>query len=82
MLPAKVNASEIAESSFAEEFLKGNQLHVVLHLEQPKTHSKLFPRAIDPLDIQQKLKKLIKPIDPHPKVVESTRMRGLAWTVK
>ncbi|MBD2568211.1 hypothetical protein H6G59_09920 [Anabaena lutea FACHB-196] len=81
MLPAKINASNTSESHFATEVLRGQQLRVVLHLEQPVKTSKLFPRAIDPSKVQLKLRSLIKPIDPHPKVVESTQMQGLQWTV-
>lgn len=81
ILPAKIHASESYEQRFAGEVLKGTQLRVVLHLEQPVKSSKLFQRAIDPSKVQQKLKTLIKPIDSHPKVVESTQMQNLAWTV-
>lgn len=81
MLPATVNASDNSECDFAREVLKGNQLHVVLHLEQPRQHSRLFPRAIDPANVELKLRSSIKPIDPRPKVVESTNMRGLEWSV-
>lgn len=81
MLPAKFNASNSDECQFAEEVVKGQQLRVVLHLEQPLKSSKLFPRAFEPSNIQLKLRTLIKPIDPHPVVVESTKMRSLSWTV-
>lgn len=82
MLPAKMNASVAQERAFAEDVIQATQLRIVLHLEQPAKHSKLFPRALDPAKIQLKLRTLIKPIDPHPKVVESLRMQGLAWSVK
>jgi hypothetical protein len=83
MLPAKVNTAVIDEErNFAEEIVNATQLRVVLHLEQPLKHSKLFPRAFDPANVQLKLRTLVKPIDPHPKVVESTQMQGLSWTVK
>lgn len=81
ILPAKSNASDPLEKHFAEEVTDGRSLRVVLHLEQPLKTSKLFPRAIDPSKVQLKLRGIIKPIDPHPKVVESTQMQGLAWTV-
>lgn len=81
ILPAKSNALDPLEQSFAEEVTDGKRLHVVLHLEQPVKSSKLFPRAIDPSKVQLKLRGMVKPIDPHPKVVESTQMQGLAWTV-
>jgi hypothetical protein len=80
-LPAKSNASDSLERYFAKEVSKGKRLHIILHLEQPTKTSKLFPRAIDPSKVQLKLRGMVKPIDPHPKVVESTQMQGLAWTV-
>ena len=82
MLPAKVNASNTSESYFAREVISGQRLRVVLHLEQPVKTSKLFPRAINPSNVQLNLRKIIKPIDPHPMVVESTNMQGLAWAVE
>lgn len=82
MLPAKVNSSVTDERDFAGEVVKATKLRVVLHLEQPLKHSKLFPRAINPVNVQIKLRTLIKPIDPHPKVVESTQMQHLEWTVR
>ncbi|WP_448573624.1 hypothetical protein [Trichothermofontia sp.] len=81
ILPAKINASDTSEQNFAKKIFRCQQLRVVLHLEQPIKHSKLFPRAIDPAKLKLKLRTLIKPIDPHPMVVESTQMRGLQWTV-
>jgi hypothetical protein len=81
MLPAKVNASDAFESHFAKGVAGSQKLCVVLHLEQPMKTSKLFPRAIDPSKVQLKLRGIIKPIDPHSKVVESAQMQGLAWTV-
>jgi hypothetical protein len=56
-------------------------LRVVLHLEQPATHSKLFPRAIDPANVLMKLRQLVKAIDPHPLVVETHQMASLSWSV-
>ena len=82
MLPAKMNASVSEENDFASDVVKANQLRIVLHLEQPRKHSKLFPRAINPANVQLKLRTLIKPIDPHPMVVESVDMQGLEWTVE
>ena len=62
--------------------LRCPRLRVVLHLEQPVRPSTLFPRAIDPANIQLRLKQLIKAIDPHPLVTEIANMRGVAWTVQ
>ena len=81
MIPAKINASNSFESNFAKDVCNATKVRIVLHLEQSVKTSKLFPRAVDPTKVQLKLRTLIKPIDPHPKVVESTQMQNLAWTV-
>jgi len=81
MIPAKINASNSFESNFAKDVCNTTKVRIVLHLEQSVKTSKLFPRAVDPTKVQLKLRTLIKPIDPHPKVVESTQMQNLAWTV-
>ena len=65
---------------FANRSLACTKLRVVLHLEQPATHSRLFPRIFDPADVQQKLKQLVKPIDAHPRVVELQNMAQVPWT--
>jgi hypothetical protein len=58
-----------------------NQIRVVLHLEQPAKRSKLFPRAIDPAQVKQKLRQLLKAIDPHPQVVAIGRLGDVGWLV-
>jgi len=81
LLPARLNGDVAEETAVAKAALHAGRLRVVLHLEQPATHSKLFPRAIDPANVLMKLKTLIRSIDPHPLVVEMNRMGSLAWTV-
>jgi hypothetical protein len=44
--------------------------------------SKLFPHAIDPADVLQRLKQLLKSVDPHPRVSEMVQMGSLKWTVQ
>ena len=83
LLPCSLSAPDQGEKSFAQKALEtspGKQLRVALHLEQPARHSKLFPRAIDPADVQQKLRRLLKPVDPHPVVDESGDHRRVPWT--
>ena len=82
LLPAKVNGNVQEETEVCREVLRSVQLRVVLHLEQPAKHSKLYPRAIDPANVQMKLRQLIKPIDAHPRVVEKTNMTFLEWSVR
>ncbi|MBN1928415.1 MAG: hypothetical protein JW764_02605 [Chlorobiaceae bacterium] len=82
MLPAKINASNVEEKQMASDISSTQKIRVVLHLEQPPQNSKLFRRAIDPADVQQKIRKLIHPVDAHPKVVEKSEMRNLEWSVR
>lgn len=70
------------DHAFARLSLSAQKVCVVLHLEQPRTHSRLFPRPYDPADIQQKLKQLVKPIDAHPCVVELQNMAHVPWTAE
>jgi hypothetical protein len=81
MLPAKINANDAEEAKMAAAVLRAKKIRVVLHLEQPKKHSALRPRAIDPAHVLQTLRRLLKPIDAHPIVAETTRMGTLAWSV-
>ena len=54
---------------------------VVLNLEQPAQHSKPFPMAIDPANVQQELKRLVKAFDPHPSSgnADSLGFKTEAW---
>lgn len=81
LLPASVHANDANEVALAKKVCGATGLRVVLHLEQPMKHSRLRPRAIDPSALQMKLKYMIRPIDPHPLVVERNRMCGLTWNV-
>jgi hypothetical protein len=78
LFAAKVEAGH-HDQPFARQSLKAKKLRVVLHLEQPATNSKLFPRAFAPADVQQKLKQFIKPIDAHPRVVQLSNMTAVPW---
>jgi hypothetical protein len=81
ILPAKANSCDDQERTMAKAVAAARRYRVVLHLEQPPKHSKLRPRAINPVDIQMKLRQLLKPVDAHPIVVEIGAMQGLAWQV-
>ena len=74
-------ASDAHEKAQARDAVRSIGWRVVLHLEQPKGHSKLFPRTIKLADVLQKLKQLIKAIDPHPQVVERANSGHLPWKV-
>jgi hypothetical protein len=80
LLGAKTNADD-EEKTLAAGAIASSDLRVVLHLEQPVKPSKLFPRAINPANVSQRLRQLVRAIDPHPVVAETTEMNNLPWTV-
>lgn len=81
LVPACVHASDAGEQKLARSACRAKDLRVVLHLEQPAKHSRLRPQAIDPAALQMKLKKVVRPMDPHPLIVDRANMRNLSWTV-
>jgi hypothetical protein len=81
IIPAKIYASDSDERKLARAVLTSRKLRVVLHLEQPEKHSKLRPRAINPADVKQKMRQLLKPIDAHLLVVDMGSMAQLKWQV-
>ena len=82
ILPAKLHAPDRQEQSLAKAVAGARAMRVVLHLEQPAKQSKLRPVAINPADVKQKIRQLLKPIDAHPMVVDMTAMDLLGWSVQ
>ena len=81
LVAAAANANDDSEKSLARKALRCGRLRIVLHLEQRTTPSRAFPRAISPAAVLQRLKQLVKCIDPQPKVVETANMQDLPWSV-
>lgn len=77
MLPAKLNATHPDEARLAGDVLKFTSLRVIAHIEQPQRHR----GVVDPADLKQKLRELLRAVDPHVKVVSMSNMQGLPWTV-
>ena len=78
---ASRNASDAEERDLARAALETRHIRIVLHLEQPSNPSKLFPRAITPANVLQRLKQLVRSVDPHPQVSEIARPDSLPWSV-
>lgn len=79
---ARFQAQVSVEKQVARKVLQARQLRVVLHLEQIKKPSKLFPQSVDLADIHQQLKRLLKAIDAHPCVVDQNTLKStMLWTV-
>jgi hypothetical protein len=81
LVAASMSAKDPQERSFARDALTRKRICIGLHLEQPKQHSKLAPRAIDPADVLQRLRQLVRSIDPHPCVFEMGTSVTAPWTV-
>jgi len=82
LLSAKWQASDHDERNYAGKLVGAARVRVVLHLEQPTKTSRLRPRAIEPDKVAQKLKSLVKSIDPHPLVLDTKTTAGKAgWIV-
>lgn len=79
---ASVNANDTDEKDQAGRALRSGRIRVVLHLEQPAKHSKLFPRKIDLANTQQKLRQKVRAIDPHALAREMSLMAGCEWKVR
>ncbi|MDO9783701.1 hypothetical protein Q7511_09730 [Glaesserella parasuis] len=78
----KLNANNQSEQQFAKQFLKKNKIKIVLHLEQKRSNSRLFPQPIDPAKLKQKLKMLLKAVDAHPFVVNKDSLHStMHWKV-
>lgn len=77
MLPCSLLANDPTEKALAALVLQCKELRVVLHMEQPRAHRPV----VDPADILQKLKKLLRAVDAHPKVVSMQNNPLLPWTV-
>lgn len=80
--PAACNATG-DENVVARKAMKAKRLRIVFHYEQPRQHSKLFPIDHELVDMQIKIKKCIKSIDPHPIVMDiNSKPAALPWTVE
>ncbi|MDZ7861219.1 hypothetical protein [Acidovorax sp.] len=83
LVSARLHANDADEKRVAEALLRKRHLRVVLHLENPRSLSRLQPNLIEPVTVLQKLKQLIRSVDPHPYVVNQDSIKpGMNWTVQ
>jgi len=82
LVAARLRANNEEEKAFAKKVLTAYDLRVVVHLEQPAKTGRLWPRVIEPEDLYDELRRQIKAIDPHPKVVDHSSIpEFLPWSV-
>ena len=63
--------------------LRATAVRVVLHLETAPAKSRLFPNQPNPANMRQKLRQLLRHIDPSPLVlsIETTPKADVPWSV-
>ena len=81
LLPARVDAEDEDERRLATLSTEAKKLRVVLHMEQRPARSRLWPHAIKPADIRQKLKQRLKPVDRYALISEIAQPHGVPWVV-
>ncbi|MCX7067964.1 MAG: hypothetical protein NTW85_09780 [Methylococcales bacterium] len=81
ILPMKNNAGNPEEKKIAEYFVNSSQIKVVLHIEKPPARRTLKQSCYDFQNIETSLKRKLKPIDAHPKVVSKENLKSLPWVV-
>ena len=82
LVAARFQSSDRAEQQAAKKVLQAKQLRIVLHLEQCQKPSRLFPQVVNPVNLQLRLKALLKTVDAHPVVVDQHTLKTtMNWTV-
>lgn len=83
LVSARLNANDPDEKRLADGLLRKRRLRVVLHLETPRSRSRLQPNPIDPSTVLQMLKRSVRSVDPHPCVVDQhTILPDMNWEVR
>ena len=79
-IAAQTFRAEYAEQALAKRVLRAACIRVVLHLEQVRTPSKLFPRPYDAANVQLKLRHRLQSVDPRARVCDAST-ENVPWTV-
>ncbi len=84
LLPASMRSNSPEEAEFARMALRALNVRVVAHIEHHRFGRKLFNPQLELFNLTQKLRQRLKPVDPHPMVVDAelTALRPLGWTVE
>ncbi|MCC9601009.1 hypothetical protein LOC67_10675 [Stieleria sp. JC731] len=81
LVVARTGSNNADEQRWAERAIGCSRQHVVLHLEQPTSNSRLQSRRKRAADVQQRLRQLVKCIDRRARVVDQTMNGSVGWTV-
>lgn len=78
IVSAKFQANNHDEKNFAAKALGCQSIRVVLHIEQPERTKQIYSLP----DLRDKLKKLLKAIDPHVIITTISKQDDVPWTIK
>ena len=81
LVAAQVNASDAGEKQVATDAVRSSRHRIVLHLEQPTMRRSFHSTKKRRANVLQRLKQLVKSIDPRPLVVDMTTPNKVGWTV-
>ncbi len=81
LMAAQWQANDGDEAQIAKRAVRCLDLKIVLHLEQPSKPSRLHP-VEDVSKLLQKLKQLLRAIDPHPRVTNLAEGNRFGWEVR
>lgn len=81
LFAARIVANKDREKDFAERSVKATKIVVILHVEQPTKPTRLHPIE-DTTKLEQKLRQLLRAIDPHPRVTTLTDGNKFGWEVR
>jgi cysteine--tRNA ligase len=79
IVSAKFRANDPDEKKFAENSLKCKNIRVILHIEQSSEMRQIY----DLKDLRDKLRKLLRAVDPHVDVKTTTQsnQNNVPWTI-
>lgn len=81
LVVAQIRANVGTENELAKASLRCKELRVVLHLEQPDPRSPLESKRSRRASVLQRLKQLVKAVDPRPLVLDRSDTQDVEWTV-
>lgn len=69
--------------TLATQALTKKKIRCVLHVEQPRSHSRLFPQVIDPANARLKIRQTLRAVDNKAEIGDKTTLNnlGLGWTI-
>lgn len=81
ILAACTQATDATEKETAGLFSASSKVRIVLYLEQ-SNGGRLFPKVVDPANLQIKLRQKLKGIDPHASVISRDQLVRYSWEVR